>query len=63
MNNTDKSDQLISRSQVAALLNVSPHTIMRMTQSGQIPAIRFNKRLIRYDPVVVQSFIKEKGGS
>ncbi len=55
-----KDSNLISRSQVAALLNVSPHTIMRMTQSGQIPAIRFNKRLIRYDPVIVQAFIKDK---
>ena len=53
---------LLTRKAVATLLNVSPHTIMRMTQSGQIPAIRFNKRLIRYDPVVVQTFIKGKAG-
>jgi len=57
-----KDSNLISRSAVARLLGVSPHTIMRMTQSGQIPAIRFNKRLIRYDPVVVQTFIKGKAG-
>lgn len=50
--------RLLSRAEVAAKLNVCPHTVQRLTRQGLLRAITFNRRLIRYDPEVVDAFIR-----
>lgn len=49
---------LLSRADVAQRLGVCPHTIQRLTRRGLLPALVFNKRLIRYSPEVVEAYIK-----
>lgn len=49
---------LLSRAEVAQRLGVCPHTIQRLTRKGELPALVFNRRLIRYSPVVVEKFIQ-----
>ena len=49
---------LLSRAQVAERLCVCPHTIQRLTRRGVLPAIVFNRRLIRYAPETVEAFIQ-----
>ena len=49
---------LLSRAQVATKLGVCPHTIQRLTRKGLLPALVFNKRLIRYAPEVVERYIR-----
>ena len=48
---------LLSRTQVAHRLGTCTHTVQRLTRRGLLPAIVFNKRLIRYSPEVVEQFI------
>lgn len=48
---------LLRRRDVADKLGVCSHTVMRLTKDGILPAMKFNRRLIRYDPEVVQKFI------
>ena len=49
---------LLSRAEVAQRLGVCPHTIQRLTRRGILPAIVFNRRLIRYSPDAVEAYIK-----
>jgi excisionase family DNA binding protein len=49
---------LLSRAEVAERLGVCCHTIQRLTRKGVLPALRFNKRLIRYTPQTVEAFVK-----
>jgi len=37
----------LSRSQVAELLSLHPHTVWKMTQDGRLPAVKCG-RLLRY---------------
>jgi hypothetical protein len=53
----DRIARLLSRAQVAHRLGVCPHTVQRLTRRGLLPAIVFNRRLIRYAPAVVEQFI------
>ena len=48
---------LLTRAEVARRLSVCPATIQRATRRGELAAIVFNKRLIRYDPNVVEAYI------
>ena len=49
---------LLSRAEVARRLGVCPHTIQRLTRKGELRALVFNKRLIRYAPAAVEAFIE-----
>lgn len=40
-------DQLLTIEQVAAYLNVSPHTVRRFAAQGSLPSVRFG-RLVRF---------------
>jgi excisionase family DNA binding protein len=48
---------LLSRDEVAERLGVCPHTVQRLTRNGILPALVFNRRLIRYSPEVVEAYI------
>lgn len=50
-------NHLLTRIEVAALLNVCPHTIARRTRSGELPCVTFSRRLIRYERATVRAFI------
>lgn len=49
---------LLSRGQVAERLGTCSHTIQRLTRRGLLPAIVFNRRLIRYAPETVEAYIR-----
>ena len=49
---------LLSRAQVAQRLGVCRHTVQRLTRRGILPAIIFNRRLIRYAPAAVEAYIQ-----
>jgi hypothetical protein len=49
---------LLSRAQVAARLGLCTHSVQRLTRRGLLPALVFNKRLIRYAPEAVEMFIQ-----
>lgn len=51
------ASQLLTRSQVAAELNVCNHTVARRTRSGELPCVIFSRRLIRYERATVRAFI------
>ena len=50
--------KLLTRAEVAQKLGVCTHTVQRLTRQRQLPAIIFNRRLIRYAPEVVEAYIK-----
>jgi excisionase family DNA binding protein len=52
---------LLTRSQVAEILQVTLETVRRWTDDGQLPVIRFG-RLVRYDPRDVEAFIRARKG-
>ena len=48
-------EQLLTRSEVARRLGVTPHTLYRWTRRGQFPApIKLGHRSVRYEPAVVE---------
>ncbi|MBI4326840.1 MAG: helix-turn-helix domain-containing protein [Chloroflexi bacterium] len=53
---------LLTRVEVGHLLGVCPHTVQRLTRKGVLPAIVFNRRLIRYSPDAVESYIRAAMG-
>lgn len=58
----DRIARLLSRAQVARILSVCPHSVQRMTRKGLLPALVFNRRLIRYAPEAVEAFIRSAQG-
>jgi hypothetical protein len=47
---------LMDSSELAAFLKVSEATVARLVQEG-LPQVRIGKRAVRYDPLVVRSWI------
>jgi hypothetical protein len=54
----DRIKRLLTRAEVARILQVCPHSIQRLTRRGILPAIVFNRRLIRYDAAVIERYIR-----
>ena len=46
---TAKSEDLLSRAELAARLGVTPTTIGRWTRLGRIPARQLSPKVVRYD--------------
>lgn len=42
------AEELLTSAEVAALLKTTPITIQNWTRRGTIPAIRVNRRIVRY---------------
>jgi excisionase family DNA binding protein len=53
--------QLLSTADVADLLGVSPRTVTRLRDSGELRPVRV-RGLVRFDPVDVVAFIKKQRG-
>jgi excisionase family DNA binding protein len=49
---------LLSRRQVADILNFHTETIKRMEKRGDLPAVRIGSRSVRYHPDAVDSLIR-----
>jgi hypothetical protein len=52
---TAKSDDLLSRAELADRLRVMPSTVGRWTRLGRIPARRLSSKVVRYDLAAVLS--------
>ena len=50
---------LLTESQAARSLRISPRTLWGLRQSGQIPCVR-EGRMVRYDPVDLRDWIDRK---
>lgn len=48
---------LLDPIRAAQALSISPRTLWGLTRSGDIPAIRVGKRLVRYDPRDLTAYI------
>ncbi len=51
--------RLLTRRQVARWLGVCETTVQRLTRKGVLPALVFNRRLIRYTEEAVETFIAQ----
>ena len=57
MNNTPFVQKLLlSTREAAQTLSISPRKLWSMTNSGEIPCIRFGKS-VRYDPIDLKAWI------
>ena len=56
-----KSEQLITADEVAALINISPKSIYRWASEGRLPSFR-EGRVIRFLASDVEAFIKSRIG-
>ncbi len=54
----DPTRGLMTREQVAALLQVSPRSVSRWTKSGELASIKFD-RAVRYDLRDVLAFVEK----
>ena len=52
--------ELWTRAQVAEAMAVSEDTVRRLTDSGQLPAIRVSPRAWRYDPLDVYAYLDSR---
>ena len=50
---------LLTISQVAVILNCSPRTVYRLVDAGRVPAPHRLGSLLRWNPVVIQTWIAE----
>jgi hypothetical protein len=50
---------LLSRRQLAQLLNLHPKTLERWEKANRIHALRLNRRVLRYDPTEIQRLLSE----
>jgi len=48
---------LLTREEVAQRLNISITSLSRLTKAKRLPSIQLNRRMVRYDPRVVEQFL------
>ena len=53
-----KYESLLTRSQVAEMLNCHPDTVKRLEQRGKIPRVQITGVGVRYRPSTIQSYIE-----
>lgn len=49
---------LLTVRQAAQVLSISERTLFSLTKSGEIPAVRFGERNVRYDPADLRRWIE-----
>lgn len=54
--------RLLSTTQAAAYLGVSPNTIRKYRDDGKIRAFLVGEKLVKYDPQDLDRFLREFGG-
>lgn len=51
---------LLTRADAAKVLGVSMSTLRRLTDAGDIEALRVSKRLVRYSPDALQAYVRRQ---
>ena len=54
-----KISALLSRKEVAERVKCHPRSIARAERRGELKGIKFNSRLVRYDPTEVDAWIQQ----
>ena len=55
-----RTQSLLSNSQTAELMGVTPHYLDNLRYRGQGPSyVRLSKRRVAYDPVIVEAWISD----
>ena len=55
-----KMVNLMTATEVGEMLRLKPETVKRLARVGQIPAIRVNNKVLRFDPQAVLGAIREQ---
>ncbi len=55
---SDVTPMLLTARQAAKALTISERTLWSLTQRGEIPAVRFGGRNVRYDPRDLDAWIQ-----
>ena len=53
------TDQLLTRKQIAALFQISEQTVIRLEESGKLPALRLGAGSVRYQRSTVEKLIQD----
>ena len=53
-------EPLLTRKEVAKLLQVSPRTVIRLEKQGKIPRVQLSGIGVRYKPSTIRAFIDGK---
>ena len=54
-------EELLTAEELAVRLKVGPETVKAWARSGQIPVIRFSRKVLRFDIEAVRCAIAERG--
>lgn len=54
-------ETLLSVTEAAGILKVSPLSIYRFVSAGALPAVRIGRRSIRFSPETLQQYIAQGG--
>lgn len=57
-----KTDELLTNEQVKKMLSIGKNSLIKLVKEGQIPAIRINRRAVRYSHASVMKYIAIKNG-
>jgi excisionase family DNA binding protein len=60
MDNKTKQIQFVDAVELAGMLGVTARTVLAWAQDGIIPALRFSRRVIRFDPAEVETALKDR---
>jgi excisionase family DNA binding protein len=60
MNEHEFLNDLLSAKQVAAKFRVRPWTIYEMVKRGELPAVRVGKRILRFRPETIATWIADR---
>lgn len=58
-NMTKTVEKMLTVKDVAALLQVTPQTVWKMVDARRLKPVRFNSRVVRFDPEDVQALIDQ----
>lgn len=54
------AQQLLTTREVAALLNLSPATVLRRARTGELPSFRLASNVLRFDPAEVRQWLEAR---
>ena len=57
---SETASRLVSAATLSECLDLSPVTILGMARRGEIPCVKLNPRVIRFDPDAVLARLRER---
>lgn len=60
---TTSDSKLLTCKQVAEKLSISTQSVSKWTREKKIPHIRFNRRVIRYEPAAIEAMLLKLNNS